>query len=170
MDFSNLQNYIGGVILFIISLIKIPKLELNVWGWLMQMFSKSINKETMKEFESLKVDIKNLKDDVSDLKENLIELDNKMTESNRRDEEERAKTARQNILVFDDELLFHSDIRHTKERFDNVLEQIDYYEQYCKDHEEFKNNKAMFAIKHIKSTYDYCMSKRTFLEQHNGEK
>lgn len=170
MDFSNLQNYIGGVILFIISLIKIPKLELNVWGWLMQMFSKSINKETMKEFESLKVDIKNLKNDVNDLKDDIVKLDNKITESNERDEEERAKTARQNILVFNDELLFHSDIKHTKERFDNVLEQIDFYEKYCKKHENFKNNKAVFAIKHIKDIYDYCMAEGTFLEQNNGEK
>ena len=47
-------------------------------------------------------------------------------------EEERARQARQRILRFSDEILFEKG--HSKEHYDEILEDIDKYEAYCKEH------------------------------------
>lgn len=72
-----------------------------------------------------------------------------------------ALTWRYRILRFDDEI--RHDEKHTKEHFDQILEDITKYERYCKDHPEFPNNKALFAIKNIKSVYEKCVKEGSFL-------
>lgn len=77
-------------------------------------------------------------------------------------EEDKAVQARTRILRFSDELL-HEDIRHSKEYFDQILTDIDKYNQYCKDHPKFENSKAVASIGRIKTVYDDCLAKKTFL-------
>lgn len=76
-------------------------------------------------------------------------------------QEEQAQAARQQILRFNDEILQKQ--KHTKEHFDEILSSIDKYEDYCVDHPKYPNNKATLAIKHIKDTYEYCLSANGFL-------
>lgn len=73
----------------------------------------------------------------------------------------RATTCRYRILRFDDELR-HGE-RHTKEHFDQVLEDITEYEKYCNDHPDYKNNKAELAISNVKRCYQHCTDERSFL-------
>lgn len=72
-----------------------------------------------------------------------------------------ALTWRYRILRFDDEI--RHDEKHTKEHFDQILEDITAYERYCKDHPDFPNDKAKLAIKNIKEVYLRCAKERTFL-------
>lgn len=51
-----------------------------------------------------------------------------------------ATTCRYRILRFNDEILHEQ--RHTKEHFDQILDDITRYEKYCDEHPEYENNKA----------------------------
>ena len=65
------------------------------------------------------------------------------------------------ILSFDSEL--RKGILPTQEEFVEVLGCIDEYEEYCARHPDFKNNKAMVAIRNINACYDKCQSERNYL-------
>ena len=54
-------------------------------------------------------------------------------------------------------------IPHTKEEFIDVLADIDYYESYCRDHPDYKNNRAVFAIANIGKSYTERLEKHDFL-------
>ena len=46
------------------------------------------------------------------------------------------------------------------EMIDHIVE---WYEKYCNDHPNYKNNKAVFAIDTIKEVYKKCLKDKDFL-------
>jgi hypothetical protein len=77
--------------------------------------------------------------------------------------EYRAKLCRQRILQFNDELYRNKSVLFTRESFDDVISDIDAYEDYCDAHPDFPNFKAVAAIKNIKDTYAKCLADGNFL-------
>ena len=77
-------------------------------------------------------------------------------------EENKALESRRRILQISDELL-HDDRRHSKEYFDQVLDDINNYRQYCDEHPAFKNERAVASINNIRRIYDSCLEKKAFL-------
>lgn len=75
--------------------------------------------------------------------------------------EREAKDARIRILRFGDEC--SHEVRHSREHFEQVIEDVDAYETYCRDHPEFKNNKATLTIKIIKDTYQRRLLNNDFI-------
>jgi hypothetical protein len=73
------------------------------------------------------------------------------------------KNSRIRILRFNDELLLN--VQHTKEYFDNILEDVMEYENYCQSHKDFKNGKTVMAVKNIKTCYEKCMDQKDFLRE-----
>lgn len=71
-----------------------------------------------------------------------------------------ATTSRYRILRFSDEILH--DVTHSKEHFDQVLDDITTYKRFCEEHSDYENNKAELAIENIKSTYKKCCENGTF--------
>ena len=141
LEINNLaQTGVVGLLVILVGMIKIPKIELNIWNLLGRTIGRSINKEVMDQ-------VKDLSSKVDDL-ETAGEL-------------ERVRFARQRILRFNDEILCGQ--KHSKEHFDEILDDIDIYEDYCSTHEEYENNKAVLAIRTIKKTYDKCMDNHDFL-------
>lgn len=76
------------------------------------------------------------------------------------DDERNADLHRVQILRFNRELL--QNLPHTHEDFIEALHEIDFYERYCKAHEEYENNRAVLAIENIKRAY------REWQENHEG--
>lgn len=76
-------------------------------------------------------------------------------------QEHKAVLARTHILRFNDELYNHID--HTKEYFDQTLEDIDTYEKYCVDHPDFKNQRTVFAEDNIKAIYKKLQETHKFI-------
>ena len=143
----SLQDFIpvlqtGGIGLLIIlaGLIRIPKIEINLWSLLARVVGRALNGEVIEKVDNL----------TSDFEDHL-----------RIEEEERMKRARQRILRFNDELLFRT--KHSKEHYDDILEDINQYEEYCHDHPAYKNNKAGHAIKNIRKEYDNHLENHDFL-------
>lgn len=68
-----------------------------------------------------------------------------------------ATLARTHILRFDDELV--NGIHHSKEYFQQTLEDVDTYERYCQEHPHYKNNTCVLAIEHIRRVYSTLQDK-----------
>ena len=134
------QGGVVGLLVVLIGMIKIPKLELNIWNLIGRTIGRSINGEVLAQVKRLTVEVDILK---------------------KEEELERARQARQRILRFNDEILFNK--RHSKEHFDEILDDIDTYEAYCEAHEDYENNKAVLAISTIREVYKECLRDHDFL-------
>ena len=140
-EINNLaQGGVVGLLIILIGMIKIPKIELNIWNLIGRTIGRSINKEVLEQMNRLSKEVDTLQ---------------------KEEELERARQARQRILRFNDEILFNK--RHSKEHFDEVLEDIDTYEAYCETHEDYENNKAVLAISTIREVYKECLKDHDFL-------
>ena len=149
MDYINTIAQYGaiGILVVLAGMIKIPKIELNIWNFIGRTIGRSINKEMMDQVNGLQEEMKGMKGEIDALK---------------KDEElERVRMARQRILRFNDEILFEK--RHSKEHFDEILDDIDTYEEYCRTHEDYENNKAVLAIATIREVYKDCLKTHDFL-------
>lgn len=82
-------------------------------------------------------------------------------------EEAKAKSARYRILRFYDELCEGK--RHSESHFEDILDDIDYYEHYCDTHPEFHNNRGHAAMEYVKDTYKTIKVKGGFLTHEKGE-
>lgn len=69
--------------------------------------------------------------------------------------------SRRDILRFDDELL--SKVRHSKDYFRQILDDIDVYDKYCNEHPRFRNGYTTAAEKHIRETYERCLEENSFI-------
>lgn len=141
---AELENFIEagviGIVVILVGMIKIPPIQINFWGWLGHLIGKTINEEVLEK-------VADLTNDVEDLR--------------KKEELERVRQSRQRILHFSDEILYGQ--RHSKEHFDEVLEDIDLYEDYCREHEDYENNKAVLAIATIRDVYKKCLREHNFL-------
>ena len=146
LQISSIVKVTGGFVLLLLSLVKIPKLELNVWKWMARGLGRAINGEISQDIKEIKVEVETIKQDLDD--------------HIQKDDERHAKNCRQRILRFNDELLDGK--THTKESFDCTLEDIDNYKHYCDTHPNFLNSKCDFAMKNIEKSYQDCLENKKF--------
>lgn len=99
--------------------------------------------------------------EIEKLSEKIDEIGEQLQEMRQETGSDRATTRRYRILRFDDEIVH--DEKHTKEHFDQILDDISEYEKYCNGHKEYKNSRAEMAIKNIKRVYEKCAREGTFL-------
>lgn len=85
-----------------------------------------------------------------------------VTEVSERVDASNATNARTRILRFDDELI--NGIHHSREYFQQVLEEIDTYEKYCGKHPDYKNNACILAIEHIRKVYTKLIDEGGFIQ------
>lgn len=76
-------------------------------------------------------------------------------------DENNAKIARYRIIRFADEI--RHDVRHTEEHFNQIVEDIDTYENYCVEHPKFPNEKATLSIDTVRRIYQKCRDENSFL-------
>ena len=77
------------------------------------------------------------------------------------DEIANADDARRNILNFDDEL--RRKVDHSEESYNQVLADIKFYRHYCREHEDYENDKATSAITHVRETYQEVKNANKFI-------
>lgn len=117
------------------------------WTWLASQFGKAANKEML--------------DKLSNLEAKVDKLEKRDNEQDAKQEEEKAKAARRRILRCSDEI--RSKQRHSEEYFNDVLDDITFYTQYCDTHPKFKNEKAVMAINLVERAYNKCIDDNDFL-------
>lgn len=127
----------GGIALSV--LVDISPIKFDPWKCIFRALGKALNGEVL---------------------DKLGETQQKLEAHIQADDERNADMHRARILRFNNELL--RDIPHTKEDFINVLADIDDYEAYCREHPNYKNNRASHAIHNIGSCYDKRLEKHDF--------
>lgn len=125
-DFFLSNSFIQLVFFLICGFIKIPKIELNIWN----LIGKALNKKTEEKIDALQTTL-----------QEHIQTDARF----------KATQARNHILRFNDELL--NGISHSPEYYDEILEDINFYESYCAQNPQYPNNKAFLSIENIKTHF-----------------
>ena len=101
-------------------------------------------------------------DKLKEILEKMDGLSKKIDKIDAEGAEREAIAARVRILDFMDGLL--EGRRRTKDAYDQVIcSDITKYEQYCKDHPEFKNNQTQATINYITQDYTKRLDKHDFL-------
>ena len=140
MSLQQILYTTGGGVLLLLTLIQISPIKIDPWTAIFRAIGRAFNAELLKEVR-----------DVRSTLDNHIKAD----------DERNADEHRARILRFNNELI--REIPHTKEEFIDVLADIDYYESYCRDHPDYKNNRAVFAIANIGKSYTERLEKHDFL-------
>lgn len=120
--------------------IQITPVKVNPWTWLARKIGKAINGDMMDEFKAMRKDLDAMKAEI---------------------EETNAKNMRTKIIRFASEIRVHQ--LHTKDYFDEVMDDITAYEQYCDTHKNFKNSITVMSSELITETYKKCLEENSFL-------
>ena len=134
---SFLAEHYALTIIGAVTLVQIVPIKINPWTWL---------GKTVRHFL------------IGDIDNKLSEIKKKVDSIEDTIDEREAVLARTHILRFNDEL--YNGIHHSKEYFDQTIEDADRYDRYCDEHPRFKNSRTVMAAQNIKDTY------KRFFEQH----
>ena len=96
-------------------------------------------------------------DKQEEILESIEKIGDKVTKLEETMEERDAVLARTHILRFRDEL--YNGEKHTQEYFDQTLDDIRTYDEFCEDHPKFANGRTIAASEFIREEY-----KRLFKE------
>ena len=130
----------GGLLAVLLTLVQIAPVKINPWSAIAKAIGRAVNADVLRELDT---------------------VTQKLDTHIRVDDERNADSYRTRILQFNNELL--REIQHTREDFIEILAVIDDYESYCRDHKEYKNNRAVCAIENIKRVYMERLQKHDFL-------
>lgn len=139
----------GAAILVVSSgFIQISPIRLNPWSSIARAIGRAINKDVIDKVEKLESEVTEIRK-AGEKREN--------EEGNRN-----AKAVRLRILRFGDEVRHQQ--RHSKEHWDDMMQDITEYNSYCGSHPDFKNQKAQSTIKLLVTEYERCLADNDFLE------
>ena len=99
------------------------------------------------------------KDKTAEKIDKIMEI---VTEVSNRVDTTNATNARTRILRSDDELI--NGVHHSREYFQQTLEEIDTYEEYCDRHPKYRNNACTLAIEHIRRVYTKLLDEGGFIQ------
>ena len=91
----------------------------------------------------------------------IQKLQNTLNAHIKEDENEKARNQRYRILRFYDEVCAGQ--KHSESHYEDILDDISEYEQYCARHPDFKNSRGGIAMQEIEETYKRIKSKGGFL-------
>ncbi|MBO7451520.1 MAG: hypothetical protein J6U54_14235 [Clostridiales bacterium] len=129
----------------------------GLWGLIQFLISR-------KDKTSEKIDETNKKIDekINETNKKIDEVMIVIKEVSDRVDTNSATNARTRILRFDDELI--NGVHHSREYFQQTLEEIDVYEAYCAKHPHYRNNACVIAIEHIRKVYLELLDKGSFIQ------
>lgn len=130
-----------------LSLIQITPIKINPWSRFFKWMGKLINGEVMDSLKGVKEDLESVHKEIDNMKE--------------KEEIREANNLRNRILRFDDEL--RRKVDHSEESFNQALDDVSSYLDYCGKHEGYHNAKADVAMQNIKDTYAVCKKENKFI-------
>lgn len=135
LSLSDIASAVGLAIAGIMSLLEVSKIPVKPWS----AIGRIINRAVLDEQKALNAKIDAL--------------------SARLDESE-IKAARMRIQRFADEL--YANTEHSKEHFDLILMDITAYNNYCREHPDFVNEKTKVAQGIIREIYEKLLLEQKF--------
>lgn len=113
------------IVICLMSLIQISPIKFDPWTLIGRFIGKFLG-------------IAELKEEIQDMKADMAE--------------NKAIACRVRILRFGDEIR-QGTIKHSKESFDQVLDDIANYDNYCSEHKDFANGRTVATTKIIQEVY-----------------
>jgi len=151
--FDNLNLGNLSILCFLaLSLIEISPIKINPWSMLIKWFARLLG------ISDLKTEIVQVRDRMDELEK---KIDNMQISNDEKNQLKEALAARRRILRFNDELL--QKVRHSKEMFDDILKDITDYDNYCREHPDFVNKKAVLSEQNVARAYQKCLEENDFL-------
>lgn len=141
MDQNELMKWLAVGILGLGGIVEISPININPWSSILRWIGNKLNGDMMKKVDALSQKVQTVSD---------------------RQEESEAKSARVRILRFGDEIYLGQ--KHSKEHFDNILADIKTYNDYCRTHPNFENERTKITEAQIKAVYQRCLSEHAFLQ------
>lgn len=117
----------------LLSFIEISPLKINPWSWIGGLFGRLLG-------------IKALSDKVDAIEKKV--------------DRNQAITIRVRILRYEDEV--QNGIEHSKDSWNQVMDDIGRYEQYTNENPDFKNNITVATIHHLKKIYEELLEKKAW--------
>lgn len=153
-DFLNNINLgnLSFIVIMVLSLVEISPIKINPWSVLIKWIAKLLG------IVDLKTEMVQVRDRMDELEKKIDQM--KISEEEKEQLKE-ALAARRRILRFNDELLLK--IKHSKEMFNDILKDITDYDNYCRTHPDFVNQRAVFAEQNVGKAYKKCMEENDFL-------
>lgn len=129
------------------TVVEIAPIKLDPWSSLFKAIGKLLNKDTNDKLDKQGKDLEMLHEQNKVIVETLERKD--------------AEDARNHILRFGDEI--KNKVRHSEEYFNQILDDITKYEQYCETHKDFKNARTVATVQIINEVYQKCLKEKDFL-------
>ena len=107
-----------------------------------------------------KFSVGDLSKKIDSLEEKIDSLEKKLDILEKKTDLNKAEDKRAFVLRFNGEI--KRGIHHDEEEFNECLGAIDYYEDYCRQHKDYPNSKAVMAIANVKKVYEKAYSKNDF--------
>ena len=137
----------GALAIVITSVVQACSKRYDPWLYILEKIGDAMNKKLIEK--------------TNDLEKKVDKLEDQFKVREKKDECNKAKASRRRILRFADEIrLGHN---HSQEFFNEVLNDIKTYQEYCDNNPEFENDKAVISIELIEETYKKCLQKNSFL-------
>ena len=94
---------------------------------------------------------------IKELDGKIQQMEKTITSVDQKGDERNAVSTRIRILHFEDEL--QEGRLHSKDSWDQVINDCDIYEKYCETHPRFKNGMTEATVRHIRHGYDERLEK-----------
>lgn len=145
IQLGQLVGYCAIVVAVLSTCLEVSKIKVNPWSALGRALGRIINKDVIDKLDKMETV--------------QAETRKRLDEHIYTDDKRTADLRRTQILRFNRELL--RDLPHTMEDYIEAITAIDYYENHCKEHPEYENNRVVLAIANIKRSY------KEWMENHN---
>lgn len=143
-----------GVLVILSVFIEITPIKFNPISMILSWIGKRTNRELAAEFKSFS-------DKQKEVNEKIELLNTKVDGVNDRIDLEHAENCKSKILRFADEI--GRGAKHSQEHFNQILTNVDEYEDYCDLHHDYQNTKTVIATARIKEVYAKCSKNNDFL-------
>ena len=129
----------GLTIVGAVTLIQIAPIKIDPWSAVLRWIRKAI---------------------IGDIDTKLDSIARKVDGLEEQAKEDKALQARTHILRFADEL--YDGRHHSQEYFLQMLDDIKMYEDYCKDHADFRNGRTVQGCELIRTTFSRLWNEHSF--------
>lgn len=147
MDLGTILLGGGGGLAVLLTLLQISKIQINPWSAIAKVIGNALNADVRSQLTGMQNQL------------TALENDNKRQDNERL--EDKAITARGEVIQFADEV--RRGVRHSEENFNRIFDYIKFYKNYCREHPDFENDKAVTSIAIIEKVYHECMMENKFL-------
>ena len=140
------------IVILVLSLIQVTPIKLNPWSWLINGLRSVFGiKDLNEKMEKVETQIT----------KNQKETNEKIEQLEERVDKGQAIQARVRILRFGDDV--RRKVKRSKESYEQTMDDITRYKQYCQSHPNFKNDMTVLTVQIIEEDFKRCMKENDFL-------